>query len=110
LLFFSQLSIYFQIIFFDVLWIKKLSIDLCQQNEETMIHNPIELARRIAEDKRTNAHNQANDVHSKIGGIAKGNRIVRIADRRENLEDAFMRMAFKSNRADAQRESRRAKR
>lgn len=44
------------------------------------------------------------------GGTAKTNRIISNAEKMTAIEDEFMNIAFKSNRADAQREGRRAKR
>lgn len=46
----------------------------------------------------------------KVGKLHKGKRRVKIDQKRENLEGQFMYMAMKSNRADKQREDRRAKR
>jgi len=43
-------------------------------------------------------------------GKAKGRKIARVQGICENLEGQFMRTAFKANRADAQRNERRAKR
>lgn len=47
---------------------------------------------------------------TKIGGVNKGNRIVTGRQRLESIENEFMAIAFKSNRAEDQREERRAKR
>ena len=47
---------------------------------------------------------------TKIGGLNKANNCIRIQAKRDIMEDVFMRIAFKSNRAESQRESRRAKR
>lgn len=46
----------------------------------------------------------------KVGKLHKAKRQVKIDSKRENLEGQFMYLAMKSNRADKQREDRRAKR
>ena len=53
--------------------------------------------------------NQACKV-TKLGGLNKANKMVKMQGKKDAIEGAFMRQAFKSNRADAQRNSRRAKR
>lgn len=45
-----------------------------------------------------------------VGKLHKAKRRVKIDQKRENIEGQFMYMAMKSNRADKQREDRRAKR
>jgi hypothetical protein len=45
-----------------------------------------------------------------VGKLHKGKRRVKIDQKRENIEGQFMYLAMKSNRADKQREDRRAKR
>ena len=47
---------------------------------------------------------------TKIGGLNKANNCIRIQEQRDRMEDTFMRIAFKSNRAESQRAERRAKR
>lgn len=54
--------------------------------------------------------NQDADRIKKIGKLHKANNCIRIQAKRDIMEDVFMRIAFKSNRAESQRESRRAKR
>lgn len=57
--------------------------------------------------------NKNRDIKwNKVGktGISKGNSMVRMQNLRDSIEDAFMYSAFKSRRADEQRDSRRAKR
>lgn len=53
---------------------------------------------------------QDNDRAKKIGGLHKANNCIRIQEQRDKMEDTFLRIAFKYNRAESQRELRRAKR
>ena len=53
---------------------------------------------------------QDSERVTKIGKLNKANNCIRIQEKRDIMEDVFMRIAFKSNRAESQRESRRAKR
>ena len=46
----------------------------------------------------------------KVGKLHKAKRMVKIDQKRANLEGQFMYVAMKANRADKQREDRRAKR
>lgn len=46
----------------------------------------------------------------KVGKLHKANKLIKMMGKRDAIEGAFMRQAFKANRADAQRNSRRAKR
>ncbi len=50
------------------------------------------------------------DNCKKIGLVAKGNRIVSQQKQMDSIEDEFMNIAFKSNKAEGQRESRKQKR
>lgn len=54
--------------------------------------------------------NQYNDRAKKVGGLHKAHTCIRIQAKRDIMEDVFMRIAFKSNRAESQRERRRAQR
>lgn len=53
---------------------------------------------------------QDADTIKKIGKLHKANNCIRIQAKRDIMEDVFMRIAFKSNRAESQRERRRAQR
>ena len=52
---------------------------------------------------------QATKVE-KIGKLHKAQKMVKMQAKKDHIEGQFLRQAFKSNRADAQRNSRRAKR
>lgn len=50
------------------------------------------------------------NVQDKIGGISRGNRLLNVQQQRERIEQQFLSISFKANRAEAQRNERRAKR
>lgn len=47
---------------------------------------------------------------TKIGGLNRSKKVIRIGDKRANLESQFIAIAKKANRSEAQRELRRLKR
>ena len=46
----------------------------------------------------------------KVGKLHKANKAIKMQGKKDHIEGQFMRQAFKANRADQQREVRRAKR
>lgn len=61
-------------------------------------------------DKLTNTVGQKNLKIDKIGKLHKANKAVKMQAMKDHIETQFLKQAFKANRADKQREARRAKR
>ena len=75
-----------------------------------MIHNPIRLEIKKAEDRAYNSQLEAFREQSNIGGLSKSHKAQRLANSIEAVYFQNALICFKSDRAESQRNERRSKR